>query len=1003
MYARHPKTGALIRVLNSEGSAWKDSKTLVWLDGQDLAAPWSRWDIGASTVEAWDTLTAKGVNPDVCILLGNGERAASWLLQGTWRKARIVAAPKAVLEAIGLEALAKLRITNMVCLEECVNLYPFLQKAWSAETDGEMNARTLVALVLQYSHTFPVEKGLYDQVAGTLGLKLTPTLSVPPPLIFLTQYYTPTKTKRAKEINQCLKKNVANPLIDKIVLLNEKAYELPVESPKLTQEVIGARLRFSTVVRWIYENAPADALVVIANSDIYLDESARLLWSVNMQDKFFSLLRWDDQENEPPKLFGPRADSQDTWIVSAASIKQRTWDWATLDFPFGKGGCDNAFNVEMLRQKFLIVNPCMNLVTHHVHMSGIRDYDPLDIVEKPIYMHIHPTGIHDLNPDRVLTKPETVLTVPQVPLKIRGPMTDSQRATFLKMSKAADFPEAAVPIYRFNNVFQTHTGLLHTYSSILIGKSAAAADAWSSMELAVTSACVEVGTALVAPYPDGMSATEYLLNYMGKIFVLREKAPDGEWLGTDEPAHREALELFSWNQEEIPVIKRNPNFKAWCEKAVAWLPCDNPRITGQEVAALRGAVKGWESRPAEKRLVCIFDHTWVTEGFADALEKRLDPTMKISCIYPGTSISSAAQTLKGAWGTIVLGGKGAVERWGLTWILPTGAKVWEVQLESDPSLELYKLCAAASLEHNLCIVARARPMPKDIENFTATIGDAILADVVGTQLETGPRILMPKSTGFFAHAGDSFREMVQLWAERGYVVVDEVVGQSHVWMGGVGDTLLYDRPTLEWLRAAPPSEQKWRRALFGNPAAPGGLAWSFWPRRPRLVEMLVEQGVGQMSYDERQRGLVFYGRSENSVQLGRRTGHRWSTAFTGPGDEFVHVEGEKPYPFSQRDYLKRLASARWGLCLAGYGSKCHREVECMAMGCVPVVAEEVDMDGYAQPPVEGVHYLRVKRPEDIAAVLRPEAWAEMSAACRAWYKENVSAEGMWKLTQKLAL
>ena len=167
--------------------------------------------------------------------------------------------------------------------------------------------------------------------------------------------------------------------------------------------------------------------------------------------------------------------------------------------------------------------------------------------------------------------------------------------------------------------------------------------------------------------------------------------------------------------------------------------------------------------------------------------------------------------------------------------------------------------------------------------------------------------------------------------------------------------------------------------------------------------MLVEQGVGQMSYDERQRGLVFYGRSENSVQLGRRTGHRWSTAFTGPGDEFVHVEGEKPYPFSQRDYLKRLASARWGLCLAGYGSKCHREVECMAMGCVPVVAEEVDMDGYAQPPVEGVHYLRVKRPEDIAAVLRPEAWAEMSAACRAWYKENVSAEGMWKLTQKLAL
>lgn len=167
------------------------------------------------------------------------------------------------------------------------------------------------------------------------------------------------------------------------------------------------------------------------------------------------------------------------------------------------------------------------------------------------------------------------------------------------------------------------------------------------------------------------------------------------------------------------------------------------------------------------------------------------------------------------------------------------------------------------------------------------------------------------------------------------------------------------------------------------------------------MEMLVEQGMGAVT--ERPRGIVFYGRSENRVQLGRRTGHDWATAFKAPEDEFVHVEGEKPYPFSQRDYLKRLASAKWGLCLAGYGAKCHREVECMAMGCVPVVAEEVDITGYAVPPQEGVHFLRVSEPADIQKVLLAAApkWSTMSAACRAWYQENVSAEGMWKLTKRL--
>ena len=113
---------------------------------------------------------------------------------------------------------------------------------------------------------------------------------------------------------------------------------------------------------------------------------------------------------------------------------------------------------------------------------------------------------------------------------------------------------------------------------------------------------------------------------------------------------------------------------------------------------------------------------------------------------------------------------------------------------------------------------------------------------------------------------------------------------------------------------------------------------------------------------------------------------------------------ETKYPFTQKEYLEKLASARFGLCLAGYGLKCHREVECMAMGCVPLVAPDVDMDAYADPPVAGIHFIRVTTPEearDVAAKMSKESWEKMSEACHAWWKKNCSCEGSFKLTQEL--
>ena len=75
----------------------------------------------------------------------------------------------------------------------------------------------------------------------------------------------------------------------------------------------------------------------------------------------------------------------------------------------------------------------------------------------------------------------------------------------------------------------------------------------------------------------------------------------------------------------------------------------------------------------------------------------------------------------------------------------------------------------------------------------------------------------------------------------------------------------------------------------------------------------------------------------------------------------------------------------------------------MAVGTVPLVAPDVDMLNYINPPEENVHYIRLKtfEPEEakIAIQISDEKWKEMSIASHTWWKENASADGLWTITK----
>ena len=214
------------------------------------------------------------------------------------------------------------------------------------------------------------------------------------------QFFIHSKNPRSKEIKKCLKFNVQNEFIDQIYLLNEKIYsteELGIESEKIIQINIETRLKFKDVFNYINDNK-IQGYNVIINADIFLDESINNLKYTDMHiiKKMMAILRYEYNYDDikESKIYGPRVDSQDTWIIhSNFNIKKS--EEKIFNFEFGKPGCDNKLVYLMNILGYQLINDPGFIKTYHIHASTERDYLSSDRIEKS-YGFIIPASI-DLN------------------------------------------------------------------------------------------------------------------------------------------------------------------------------------------------------------------------------------------------------------------------------------------------------------------------------------------------------------------------------------------------------------------------------------------------------------------------------------------------------------------------------------------------------------------------------------------------------------------------------
>ena len=259
------------------------------------------------------------------------------------------------------------------------------------------------------------------------------------------------------------------------------------------------------------------------------------------------------------------------------------------------------------------------------------------------------------------------------------------------------------------------------------------------------------------------------------------------------------------------------------------------------------------------------------------------------------------------------------------------------------------------------------------------------------------RIIKPLIGG---HDGSSFRELLDMWGERGHCEVisgsphrssdynsDPDSPEAKCWVHEVGDILLYDFPLLDRLK------HEYNICLFANTyeEGPKNKKWIFWPKHSRLYDEVKHTLRKKLS--DRKFNMGFIGAP--TTPLRNNLAQAWHSV-----SDIFHYDHTK---VEHREYLEYLSQMKYGLCFAGVGPKCLRDVELMGMGTVPIFTQGVSVD-YHEPPVENEHFLYAETPQEALEKMNKlsnDNWEKMSSNCIDWFERNCSVEGSFNTTMRI--
>jgi hypothetical protein len=212
----------------------------------------------------------------------------------------------------------------------------------------------------------------------------------------ITQYFPSNDERRFKENLFCLHKNLKNPYIDNIYLLNEKIYtcnELGFsEMPKKIKQInIGKRLMFKYVFKFI-KKINLKGYIIISNLDIYFNNSLQNIFYTSLinNKSVYCQLRYEFYKEKRKLKNFHKSFSQDTWIYHS---NNQVKNIKKFNYYFGQPGCDTRTNFLLYKQGFTCYNHPLIINCIHVHFSRKRNYK----FEHIMKARLHVVPVYKLN------------------------------------------------------------------------------------------------------------------------------------------------------------------------------------------------------------------------------------------------------------------------------------------------------------------------------------------------------------------------------------------------------------------------------------------------------------------------------------------------------------------------------------------------------------------------------------------------------------------------------
>jgi hypothetical protein len=185
---------------------------------------------------------------------------------------------------------------------------------------------------------------------------------------------------RADEINTCLKLNTENSVLKKVFALNEGFVTTMLEHPKVSEISTSCRPNFSH----FYDLLDSDSWNIIANNDIYFDETLSYIKMLNLTKGDFLALTRKEVNGE---LFRSQiGDSQDVWIFFGKPEILKIFN-----FYMGIPGCDNVMAYKFYESGYRVCNPAKIINCWHIHSASSRGYSEMDRLHG-MYLLLKPVG-----------------------------------------------------------------------------------------------------------------------------------------------------------------------------------------------------------------------------------------------------------------------------------------------------------------------------------------------------------------------------------------------------------------------------------------------------------------------------------------------------------------------------------------------------------------------------------------------------------------------------------